>query len=186
MGGQWVLCAPSHPHVRQAEGPCCPENTRPEAAVTSACQSSVTSASGREQDTLEGQQGQTLLGAHVTAPKRGLGWGSRFPHPVRLQGTVGTPDPGHSLEVLGSQPIPEHTQHSAVMPLPRLPGKPNPCPSRGCRAPTARGQPAPPGKSLVRPFFPAASGGLQCPAHSQSLAPPPWMTHSSIWSVFTL
>lgn len=60
--------------------------------------------------------------------------------------------------------------------------------SRGCRAPTARGQPgpAPPGKSLVCPFFPAASGGLQCPAHSQSLAPPPRMTHSSIWSVFTL
>lgn len=39
---------------------------------------------------------------------------------------MGTPDPGHSSGVLGSQPIPEHTEHSAAMLLPRLPGKPNP------------------------------------------------------------
>lgn len=57
--------------------------------------------------------------------ERGLGWGSRFLHTERLQSPVGTPDPGHSLGVLGSQPIPEHMQHNAVMPVPRLPGKPN-------------------------------------------------------------
>lgn len=61
-----------------------------------------------------GSRDRPCWGAHVTAPKRGLGWGSRFPRPGRLQGTVGTPDPGHSLEVLGSQPIPEHTQHSTA------------------------------------------------------------------------
>lgn len=124
-GGQWVLCAPSQPHAWQAEGLHCPEDTGPEAAVTSPHQSPVTSALGREKDTLEGQQGQTLLGGsrHCLErprgdrdPWRGGGLRQQIPPCCReAAGPMGTPDPGHSSGVLGSQPIPEHTEHSAAM-----------------------------------------------------------------------
>lgn len=113
--------------------------------------------------------------------ERGPGWGSRFPHAGRLQGPVGTaqgcwaPSPFPSIR---STAWSCQCQDCRGNQIPASTG------SRGCRAPTAQGQPgpAPPGKSSL----PCSLGKTPSPAHSQSPAPPARMTHSSILSVFTL
>lgn len=75
------------PPLSLAEGPRCPEDTGPEAAVTSPCQSPVTSALQKEQDVLQGQQGQTLLGGSRLGAERPRG--DRDP---RRGGWVGAAD----------------------------------------------------------------------------------------------
>lgn len=183
-GGQWVLCA------RQAEGPRCPEDTGPEAAVTSPRQSPVTSALGRERDTLERQQGQTLLGGSRHCPARPRG--ERDP---QRGGQVGAADspmlggcraPWGQLRGAGLPALSQAyaAQHGHAGARAARETKSLLTGSRGCRAPTARGQPgpAPPGKSSL----PCSLGRTPSPAHSQSPAPPARMTHSSILSVFTL
>lgn len=137
-----------------------------------------------------GSRDRPCWGTHATA-RRGQGGTGTHGEGARLGQQIppcweAAGPRGDSSEVLGSQPFPENTQHSMVMPVPGLPGKPNPC----SQAAEAAEHPQL-GVSLVLPLLasppsPAASGGLQRPAHSQSPAPPARMTHSSILSVFTL
>lgn len=138
-----------------------------------------------------GSRDRPCWGAHATAwrgqgegtMERGLGWGSRFPHTGACRAPWGLQTQGPVQGCWAPSPLLSTCSTAQSCQCQGCQG--NQISSRGCRAPTAQG-PAPLGKSLVCPFFPAASGELQCPAHSQSLAPPPQMTHSSIWSVFTL
>lgn len=139
-----------------------------------------------------GSRDRPCWGAHATAQRdqggtgthgegARLGQGSRFPHAGRLQGPVGTAQGCWA-------PSPFPSKHSTAWSCQCQGCRGNQIPastgSRGCRAPTAQGQPgpAPPGKSSL----PCSLGRTPSPAHSQSPAPPAWMTHSSILSVFTL
>lgn len=78
-----------------------------------------------------GSRDRPCWGAHATAQRdqggtgthgEGARLGQQIPPCWEAAGPR-----GDSSGVLGSQPFPEQTQHSMVMPVPGLPGKPNPC-----------------------------------------------------------